>query len=336
MNFKKFNLLLLSLILIMSISSTVFAKTTIRYSHPASSDICISVEEAWGRVFKGIVEAETNGEIEVKIFSSAQLGDQRQSTEGVQMRTIEMAAISDSVLTLFYPKAAIMTLPYAFEDPDDVVKFWETDFAKEWAENCKKETGIKILSMVTFGFRNFTNNVRPIKTPEDMKGLSIRVQQSPIFIEIIKALGAIPTPMSVNELYSALQTGLLDGQENPFSTIMLYSLHEVQKYLTNMGYIAGIEPIIINAKFYDSLSGEYKEIINKAAHRADQAFFGSSHVNNYGKGLTVLAEHMDIYTPTVEEREKFKEAIQPAALKIIEEQVGKEYLNEYLEVLKNL
>lgn len=298
--------------------------------------MCISVEEAWGRVFKGIVEAETHGELEVKIYSSAQLGDQRQSTEGVQMGTLEMAAISDSVLGLFYPKAAIMTLPFAFKDSDDVVKFWETDFAKEWADKCAKETGIKILSLCTFGFRNFTNNVRPIKTPEDMKGLSIRVQQSPVFIGLVKALGAIPTPLSMNEVYGALQTGLLDGQENPFSTIMLYSLYEVQKYLTNMGYIAGIEPIIISEKFYNSLSDEFKEVIDKAAHKADQAYLGGSHVNNFGRGLTTLAEHMEIYTPTSEEKEKFKAIIQPAALKVIEEQVGAEYLDKYLEVLDKL
>lgn len=327
-------LILIFTLCILSLSA--FAKTTIRYSHPASSDPHISVEEAWGRVFKGIVEAETNGELEVKIYSSAQLGDQRQSTEGIQIGTLEMAAISDSVLGLFYPKAAIMQIPYAFEDSDDVLKFWETDFAKRWADECAKETGIKILSLCTFGFRNFTNNKRPIKTPEDMKGLTIRVQQSPVYIEMMKALGAIPTPMSINELYSALQTGLIDGEENPFSTIMLYSLQEVQKYITNMGYIAGIEPIIISEKFYNSLSDEFKEVIDKAKHKADQTFLGGSHLANFGIGLSKLSEYMEIYTPTPEERAKFKSIIQPAALKVVEEKVGKEYLDEFLEVIDKL
>jgi len=327
-------LIVVTCFLLFSVSS--FAKVTIKFAHAASPGPYKSIEESWSRVFKAVVEAESSGEIEVNIYPSSQLGDQRQAAEGVQMGTIQMASIADAVLGLFYPKAHILSIPFAFKESEDVLKFWKTDFARDWAEECANETGIRILDLTTYGFRNFTNNIRPIRSPKDMKGLKIRIMQSSIYVEMMKALGAIPTPMSVTELYSALQTGVVDGEENPPMAILLNSFQEVQKYFTNMGYIAATQPIIINDEFYKSLSDEHKAILEKARKIASKAGLGFCYISNYGVGLVKLSEDMEIYTPSDEERESFRSLAQPAALKIIEEKVGKDYLDEALEVINGL
>jgi len=329
-------LILVAILFLFALNLSASAKITIKFAHAAGPDPYNSIEQAWLSVFKSVLEAETNGEIEVAVYPSEQLGDMRQIAEGVQLGTIQMGAVTDAILGLFYPKAAIFSIPYAFNESEDIVKFWNTDFAQKWADDCAQETGIKVFDVATFGFRNFINNIRPIKTPDDMKGLKIRVMQSPIYLEMMKSLGAIPTPMAVGELYSAAQTGVVDGLENPFSVILLHSFQEVQKYLTNMGYVAGVQPMIINEKFYNSLSNEHKEAMEKARHIASQAGLGWCYIANYGVGLAKLSQEMEVYTPNEEERALFKAIIQPAGLKIIADTVGEDYLNEALKVINSL
>jgi len=170
-----------------------------------------------GDYFADLVKKKSGGKIEIKTFHSSQLGDQKTLIEGLIYGTIDMALVGTAALGQFQPQISLFDLPFLFEDLDHAYKSLDTvgmDLGK-----ALEPKGLKLLGYMENGVRHMTNNVREIKTPEDMKGLKIRVQTNKIFVSMMKALGASPTPMSLGELYTAMQQGVVDGQENPAAHI---------------------------------------------------------------------------------------------------------------------
>ena len=168
--------------------------------------------------FKKLVEAESKGEIKVNIFPQAQLGGERDLAEGVRMGTIEIASVAAGNLAGFVPELQLFGIPFLFPTAKQVYAVLDGEVGKDIAAIMASK-GFVSLAFWEVGFRNMTNNTRPIKTPEDMKGLKIRVQESKIWIQFMNRLGAVATPIPFGELYSALQQKVVDGQENPVATI---------------------------------------------------------------------------------------------------------------------
>ena len=150
------------------------------------------------------------------------------------------------------------------------------------------------------GFRHFTNNVRPIRTPADMQGLRIRVQETPVYIRLIESLGGSPTPIPWPEVYSALAQGVVDGQENPVSTIDYAKLYEVQRYLTLDGHSYGVDFTVINKQFFNRLSPEDQALIRRAAFTSARVNQGIKALNE-ALSLDKLQQTMEVYAPTAEE-----------------------------------
>jgi TRAP-type C4-dicarboxylate transport system substrate-binding protein len=174
------------------------------------------------------------------------------------------------------------------------------------------------------GFRNFTNGVREIKTPADMKGLKFRVQPIPLYVEMAKGLGAEPTPIAWSELPNALATGVVDGQENPVGTIYNNNLHKLQKYMILDGHVCATDFLLINDEFLSSLSANDQVVIKRAAKiagnmgRAIQQF-------NTAEGVTkVVAEGMIVYSPSASDLAKFRELAQPSVKKWLAGELGDE------------
>ncbi len=214
--------------------------------------------------FKNLVEQRSKGEIKVNIFPQAQLGSEREEIEGVRMGTIEMAVVAaGGALPGWVPELQVLGIPYLFQNRKQAYAVLDGPIGEELSGLIQKK-GFYNLGFWEVGFRNFTNNTRPIKTPADMKGLKIRVQESKIWLEFIKSLGAIPTPIPFGELYSALQQGVVDGQENPVATIKSMKFYEVQKYLTLDGHTYEPAAVLVNPKWFDSLSQDQQKIIRQA------------------------------------------------------------------------
>jgi tripartite ATP-independent transporter DctP family solute receptor len=190
-------------------------------------------EHAYAVVFKAFVESATNGAVKVELFPAGQLGGSRELTEMVKTGALDLA-IETGNMGSFYPEYQLINIPYVFIS--DEVAWWLFDnhpFWKKLMADMEKKTGLMCLGMGQNGVRNFTNNVRPIREPKDMKGIKFRVMQSPVFVKTVEALGAKAIPIAWPEVYTSLQTGVIDGQENPIATIYYVGkLHEVQKYLT--------------------------------------------------------------------------------------------------------
>lgn len=218
------------------------------------------------RKFKEIIEEKSGGKIKVELYPNAQLGGEREMAEGVKLGTIQMTTVtSDGALPAWVPETQIFSIPYLFRDREHVYKALDGELGK-FLEEKFLEKGFKHLGFVELGFRHFTNNVREIKEPADMKGLKIRVQEAPIWFALIEALGATPTPIAFNELYTALQQGVVDGQENPLATIRSMKFYEVQKYLTLDAHTYAPGSVLINPDFFNSLSEEHQRLIIEAVN----------------------------------------------------------------------
>jgi len=216
--------------------------------------------------FARLVGEKSNGLIEVKVFPSSQLGGQKELIEGLVYGTIDMALVGTAVLGQFQPQISIFDLPFLFEDREHAYKSLDSvgmDIGKEL-----EPKGIKLLGFMENGIRHLTNNIREVKTPEDMSGLKIRVMTNAVYISMMKALGASPTPMAFGELYSAMQQGTVDGQENPSAHIWTKRFYEVQKFASKTAHAYAPEPVLFSMIKWNKLPEANKEIILEAAKEA--------------------------------------------------------------------
>jgi len=216
--------------------------------------------------FAELVKEKSGGEIIVKVFPSSQLGGQKDLIEGLIYGTVDMALVGTAVLGQFQPQISIFDLPFLFQDREHAYKSLDSvgmDLGK-----ALEPKGIKMLGYMENGIRHLTNNVREVKTPADMQGLKIRVMTNKIFIAMMKSLGASPTPMAFGELYSAMQQGTVDGQENPSAHIWTKRFFEVQKYASKTAHAYSPEPLVMSMVSWSRLTPEQQNIIMAAAKEA--------------------------------------------------------------------
>ncbi|KAF5035115.1 Solute-binding protein [anaerobic digester metagenome] len=215
--------------------------------------------------FKEKAEELSNGQLQVTIYPNGALGGEREAAEGVKLGTLQMTIVTtDGALPAWVPETQVLSIPYLFANKEEAYKTLDELLQSELGPKFEAQ-GFKHLGFMELGFRHFTNNKREVKTAEDMKGLSIRVQEAPIWFALIEKLGATATPVSFNELYTALQQGMVDGQENPITSIASSRFNEVQKYMTLDGHTYAAESMIINKAFYDGLAPELQKCVDDAA-----------------------------------------------------------------------
>lgn len=205
-----------------------------------------------------------------------------------------------------------MSAPYVFKDPLQAYDILDGPFGQKLFDDMAAKSGLRVLaSYENGGFRNFSNNKKVVKTPEDMKGLKIRTMDSPIYMETVKASGAAPTPIAWLELYSVLQTGVVDGQENSPITILGGSLQEVQKYYTLNGHVLGTAYIVASEKFLKAQTPEIQAAFVKAGKEASIAARGIVRASETLAMETLKKAGVNIYVPTAAEMEAWKKPENP-------------------------
>lgn len=235
---------------------------TIRISHVLQEDHPTNTTLL--NYFKPMVEEKSGGKIKVEIYPNAQLGSDRQAIESVINGSIEMSVPGGPVVSGFYEPYMVYDLPFLFDSREAAYAALDGELKDKISEGLLKAQNIRILGIGENGFRHITTSKKPIKTPEDLKGLKIRTMECPAHLKTFEALGANPTPIAFNELFTALQQGTVDGQENPVAIIYTSKLYEVQKYLTLDGHYYVNCPYIINENFWNSLSDEEQKIVQEA------------------------------------------------------------------------
>ncbi len=215
--------------------------------------------------FKELVETASNGRIEIKVFPNAVLGNDREMIEGMILGQQEMF-VGGSVWP-WVPEAGVTDMPFLYRDSDHAYKAYD-GFLLQVLGDMFREHGLNLMGYVPIGWRNISNNIRPINSADDVKGMKLRVPDSDVYIATFDALGANTVTVALSELYMALQQGVADGQDNPLSTFYAQSFQEVQKFLTRTRHIHGTAFIISNDAWFNGLPQEDRDILEKAAREA--------------------------------------------------------------------
>jgi tripartite ATP-independent transporter DctP family solute receptor len=217
--------------------------------------------------FAEIVSVKSGGKIKVNMFPGGVLGGDGPNVSALQGGTLEMVTMNSGILASQVKEFAIYDFPFLFANGKEADAVVDGPFGQKMHARLT-DKGIIGLTYWELGFRNMTNSKRPINTVEDFAGLKIRVIPNPINLDWVKALGANPTPMAFPEVYAALESKALDGQENPYSVIAANKFNEVQKHLTVTNHVYNPQSVIISKKFWDTLSAQEKKIIGDAAVEA--------------------------------------------------------------------
>lgn len=210
------------------------------------------------------IAKRTNGRYKLQYFPSGALGGEREMLEAVQLGTQDMIITSTGPVGNFVPETRIVDIPYLFRDYDHARKVLDGPIGQDILAKFPAK-GLVAISWMENGFRHITNSKRPVKTPDDVKGLKIRTMENKVHMEAFKAMGALPTPMNMNEVFTALQTGTVDGQENPIPVILANKLYTVQKYVTLDSHVYSPAILIINKDLWSKISDADKAAFKEAA-----------------------------------------------------------------------
>lgn len=254
-----------SLVIVLMSSLAANAAVTIKFAHGGSTEHQYHIGAEF---FKKAIEEMSNKEIVVQIFPQGQLGSERDAIEGVRMGTVEMAGVAAvGPLPSFVPEMSVLSYPYVLQTRKQAYAVLDGPFGQDLNNLI---SGKKLINLCYWevGFRHFTSNTKAIKAPADLINQKIRVQESKSWMEFLKMLGGVPTPIPFGELYSALQQGVVDGQENPIATIYSMRYYEVQKFVSLDGHTYEPVAVLINPNFFSKLSDAHKEIVIKAAEKA--------------------------------------------------------------------
>lgn len=312
------------------------AQTIVRFGHvDGEGDLLKNPYWAFTEVFGSIVKTQTNGRYQIQVFPSGQLGDLESLLEQNLKGSLQIVGgLNAGHVGAYAPAAQVLELPYTFPTTEVAREVLDGPFGKKLSVTIAEQSGVRILSYLPSAFRNFSNSVRPIRTPEDMVGLKIRTQQVPIHVKMVETLGASPTPIAWAELYSALQTGVVDGQENAPYTMLLANLQQVQKFYTLDHHLINMPLITINEEFYKGLAEEDKKTFEYAAREATFAMLGIITAKE-SQDLKVIGEAgVEIYQPTAEEFQKFVDKVQQPIADTLAGQVGAELIAELQAAVK--
>ncbi|WP_231119170.1 TRAP transporter substrate-binding protein [Rhodovulum sp. MB263] len=219
--------------------------------------------------FQELVEQYSDGRIKVQIFPSNQLGSEQEVAQALRMGSIESEILYTGNLVPLAPSVGVMMLPYAFTSNEEAHAAMDA-LKGPLNERLPKEAGVRVLGYFEKGFRVLTNDRREVKTLDDLQGLKIRVSKNNIAIDTFKSWGLDPIPMAWAEVFPALQQGVIDGQENPYTTAISSKFYEVQKYITEIHYLIWSGPIIVSERFYQGLPADLQQALDRAGEEAAQ------------------------------------------------------------------
>ncbi|MBO4317707.1 MAG: TRAP transporter substrate-binding protein DctP [Mailhella sp.] len=323
---KKSVIALMTMAMLAFGSASAEAKITLKVANsgpdtPENRTVCAA------DVYTDMVSKATNGEVELVFYHASKLGGEAEALEGIQMGTIEMGTLTTGPAAGFFPQTMVFDIPYLISSNAAGWEFFKSDFIKNLSEEFCKKTGIRILAIAEHGYRHFTAKGADLRTPADMKGLKIRVMENPAHIAMTRGLGATPTPISYSELYMALQQGVVDGMECPIANIHDNKFYEVQTNMVLDGHLYGPLVVFINEDKFQSLSKEQQDALYKGAEAFCVVHAGITGASDAAALKDMADKGLKIYQPTPEEQKMFRDAAQPAALEVIADRIGKEWVD---------
>ncbi|WP_134703873.1 TRAP transporter substrate-binding protein [Ammoniphilus sp. YIM 78166] len=302
---------------------TIKFATTVAKTHPAGQGM---------DKFAEIVSQKSGGQIKVQTYFDAALGGDKQMSEAVRNGTQEMAMLSPAPLVGTVKEFGIFDLPYTFSNEKEIDALLQGSFGQKMLDFLPQYDWIG-LGWWESGFRNVTNNKRPITKAEDFKGLKIRTMENKIHLQAFKEFGANPTPMSFSEVFTALESEAIDGQENPVQIIETSRFNEVQKYLSLTKHVYAPAILLTSKKFWDQLSEEEKKILQEAADEAGQFSRGENRSSTQKTIENLKSTGMEVNEISPEEMKKMQEMTKPV-IEQFSSQIGDDLVKEFFTELE--
>ncbi|WP_422124423.1 TRAP transporter substrate-binding protein [Planococcus sp. X10-3] len=282
--------------------------------------------------WKKLVEERTDGAIEVETYHSSQLGDDRSMTEALQLGSQEVTIPSTAPIANFVPEYSVFDFPFLFPNAEVADKVLDGEVGHKFLDMLEEQNLVG-LAYWENGFRDITNNERPIESASDFSGLKLRTMENELHLDAFKALGANPTPMAFGELFTAMQQGTVDGQENPIPTIYLQGFYEVQEFVSATNHIYSPFVFLMSKDFFDGLTEEQQTIVTEAAVEAGAL---NRELNREATAQNVedlKEEGMTYNELTPEARAEMIEIIQPV-LDEYAEKIGAETVQEVYDAIE--
>lgn len=267
-----------------------------------------SHQDIGAQAFKDKLSELTDGRIDVKFFYNNTLGGEREVIEGMSIDSIDMGVSSTGPMGGFVPDFFVFDLPYLFESAEHAYAVLDSEIGQDLATQFEEAANVKVLAWTENGFRNETNSVRPIETPADLAGIKHRTQESEVQVDTWRALGANATPMAWPEVYTALQQGVMDSQENPIATIVDVKFYEVQDYLSLTQHVYSPAPIMMSRVLFDSFSADDQSAIMEASAYALPIQREASQSQEAAMTQLLIDEGMQVTEPDLA---PFRAAVEP-------------------------
>ena len=285
--------------------------------------------------FRDFIEFASKGEMKVELIWGGALGGDRELMELVQANQLQVVMVSLGPVAGFFPEIQVFSLPYLFDSSVFATNFLNTsDYAAALSGRLEAATGFKVLGYADGGFRDLTNNVRPIRTPADMKGLKIRTMESPVFMRMMEAMGAAATPMAFTELILALKQGVVDGQENAPSTVLNFGISEVQKYMSLDDHTYDAAITLSSQTFFDGLAPGERQIFLDGALLMIAVLNAEIPRNVVSDVEKIREMGVEVYVNSAAEKAMFREAAIGPVSEFVAGQIGQEAIDGLLAALK--
>jgi len=329
---------LVAMMIMLCFVTGLTAKTyNMKFAFQFKNDIYEANEASFANAFKSYVESMSNGQIKVKLYPGGVLGKERENFVNVKNNVIQATLSSVGGIAQFYEKISVVDIPFAFANNVVAWKVYDGWFGKKIRADILKETGVLSLATTeTGGFFAFTNNTREIKTPKDMKGLKFRTMENAGHIKMVSLLGASAVPIAWLELYTSLQTGVIDGQMNPLPTMLNAKLEEVQKYITLTNHLYGTDWFMVNNKWYESLPKNLKKIVRDGAVIGNIADRGAQRLLDAIATERLIEKGLKIYKPTDKEVKLFRELVQTDYISWLEKEnpENKKWIKDFFKAIE--
>lgn len=306
---------------------------TIKWAHVSPAENDKQADEINETIKK--IEEESGGRLKIEHYPNSILGNEGEIFEGIQMGTIEMGTLSAGSLGGFYPGVLATTIPFLFQTREEAWQFFDSDTADWLAQQFEDNTGVKVLGWAENGLRCFTATKKQIKSPADVKGLKIRTQQNPVTMAMVEALGGSPQPIDFAELYTSLQQGAVDGQENPPSLIYTQGLYEVQPYLTLDYHVYDFLGVFINPDYLAGLPEDLQKILTDNVTEFVQLERERSQKYDERDIKAMEESGVSVYTLTDEEYQQFVDQT-ASVTDVVRKEAGDEVVDKVLRQVEDL
>jgi tripartite ATP-independent transporter DctP family solute receptor len=281
-------------------------------------------------VFAPKVEELTQGRHTVGVFANSELGQAPEMVNQAQSGINFGVFVSSAFFNSQVPEIGVANMPFVFSDREEAFTVFDGAFGEK-LKPLFEAKGLVVLGFMELGFRNITNSVRPITSPEDLKGLKIRLQNNPVHIATFDQLGASPTSIDASEMFAALSQGVVDGQENPYAVINSFRLYDAkQKYLTDTGHFFDVLVFAASKSVLDGMSKEDRDAILEAGRLATLEQRKYAAADEAANLETVLSHGVEMVRLTPEQREAFRTATMPVEA-VVKQSLGDEIVEDFLK-----